>query len=115
MQLKRLNGTISGIGDSIFLGTLRVIAIGIGVSLLSQGNVVGAFLYALIFNIPNVLSRFLSARLGYRLGVDFLTKIQNSGIMEIVMTAAGILGMMGNRRNELFYGLYIADSSDWNR
>ena len=89
-----LMGPLAGIGDSIFLGTLRVIAIGIGVSLLSQGNVVGAFPYALIFNIPNVLSRFLSARLGYRLGVDFLTKIQNSGIMEIVMTAAGILGMM---------------------
>ena len=44
-----LMGPLSGIGDSIFLGTLRIIAIGIGVSLLSQGNVVGAFLYALIF------------------------------------------------------------------
>ncbi len=89
-----LMGPLSGIGDSIFLGTIRIIAIGIGVSLLAQGNVAGAFLYALIFNIPNVLSRFLSARLGYRLGVNFLTKIQSSGIMGVVMMAAGILGMM---------------------
>lgn len=89
-----LMGPLSGIGDSIFLGTIRIIAIGIGVSLLAQGNVAGAFLYALIFNIPNVLSRFLSARLGYRLGVNFLTKIQSSGIMAVVMMAAGILGMM---------------------
>ena len=43
-----LMGPLSGIGDSIFLGTLRIIAAGIGASLCMNGNPFGAILFLLL-------------------------------------------------------------------
>ena len=42
---------LAGIGDSLFWGTLRVIATGVGTSLALQGNILGAILFLLIFNV----------------------------------------------------------------
>ena len=44
-------GSLSAIGDSIFFGTIRVIAASVGCSLALQGNALGPILYLLIFNI----------------------------------------------------------------
>ena len=46
-------GPLSGIGDSIILGTLRILAVGIGTSLAMQGNILGPILFLLVFNVPN--------------------------------------------------------------
>ena len=43
-----LMGPLSGIGDSIFLGTLRIITAGIGVSLAMNGSPLGAILFLLL-------------------------------------------------------------------
>ena len=43
-----LMGPLSGIGDSIFWGSLRIIASGIGISLAQQGNILGPILFLLI-------------------------------------------------------------------
>ena len=40
-----LMGPLSGIGDSFFWGTFRVIAAGIGIGLAQQGNILGALIY----------------------------------------------------------------------
>ena len=85
-------GPLSGIGDSVFPGTLRIIAAGIGISLAMQGNILGPILYALIYCIPSYYVRFAGGQLGYRLGVEFLDKVQQSGLMDKIMTAASILG-----------------------
>ena len=53
-----LMGPLSGIFDSIFPGTLRIIAAGIGISLAAQGNILGPILYALIYCIPSYICRF---------------------------------------------------------
>lgn len=87
-----LMGPLSGIGDSVFPGTLRIIAAGIGISLAMQGNILGPILYALIYCIPSYYVRFAGGQLGYRLGVEFLDKVQQSGLMDKIMTAASILG-----------------------
>ena len=47
-----LMGPLAGIGDSMFWGTLRVIATGIGTSLAMQGSILGPLLFWLIFNVP---------------------------------------------------------------
>ncbi len=47
-----LMGPLSGIGDSIFLGCIRVIALGVGLPLAMSGNILGPILYLLIYNIP---------------------------------------------------------------
>lgn len=89
-----LMGPLSGIGDSIFLGCIRVIAVAVGASLAATGNILGPILYFLIYNIPAFLVRIFGARLGYDLGFSFLTNAQKSGLMDKIMYAAGIVGIM---------------------
>jgi len=89
-----LMGPLSGLGDSLILGTLRVLAVGIGASIAIKGNVLGAILFLLIFNIPTFILRYYTAMKGYELGASYITKIQESGAMRVFMLAAGILGVM---------------------
>ena len=98
-----LMGPLSGIGDSLLLGTLRILAVGIGASLSATGNILGPILFLLIFNVPAFALRYLCAMKGYELGANYLEKIQSSGLMEKFMFAAGILGAMviGGMTNEL--------------
>ena len=85
-----LMGPLSGIGDSLFLGTLRVIAAAVGISLAVNGNPFGPIAFLLIYNIPTFLTRIIGAHKGYELGVSFLTKAQESGLMDKVIYARGV-------------------------
>lgn len=98
-----LMGPLSGIGDSLILGTLRVLAVGIGTSLAIKGNILGPILFFLIFNVPTFILRYVCAIKGYELGANYLEKVQASGLMEKFMLAAAILGVMviGGMTNEL--------------
>ena len=89
-----LMGPLAGIGDSFIWGTLRIIATGVGVSLASQGNILGPLLFLLIFNIPAQGLRVYLMHMGYKLGSGFLAKIQQSGLMETLTYGASILGLM---------------------
>lgn len=89
-----LMGPLSGIGDSLLLGTLRVLAVGIGTSLAIKGNILGPILFLLVFNVPAFLLRYICAMKGYALGANYLEKIQQSGMMSKFMHAAAILGVM---------------------
>ena len=89
-----LMGPLAGIGDSFFLGTIRVLAIGIGASMLAAGNPMGILIFLLIWNVFEFVPKYFGTFLGYRLGADFITKAVQSGIMQKIMEAAGILGML---------------------
>lgn len=98
-----LMGPLAGIGDSLFLGTLRILAVGIGTSLAMQGSILGPILFLLVFNVPAMLVRYIGAFKGYEIGANYLNKIQESGLMEKFMYAAAIIGVMviGGMTNEL--------------
>lgn len=100
-----LMGPLSGIGDSIFLGCIRVIAVAVGASLASSGSILGPILYFLIYNIPAFLVRIFGARLGYNLGFSFLSNAEKSGLMDKIMYAAGIVGTMviGAMSSDMFW------------
>ena len=89
-----LMGPLSGIGDSIFPGTLRIIAAGIGCSLLMNGNPFGALLFLLLYNIPAFAVRYIGMMKGYQLGTGLLEKLQKSGLMDKVTNMTGIVGLM---------------------
>ena len=89
-----LMGPLAGIGDSLFWGTLRIIAAGIGISLAEQGNILGPLLFLLIFNIPHYIVRYLGTMYGFGLGNGFLQKAYESGAMAFVIKAANIVGLM---------------------
>ena len=104
-----LMGPLSGIGDSLILGTLRVLAVGIGTSLAVKGNILGPILFFLIFNVPTFILRYVCAIKGYELGANYLEKVQASGLMEKFMLAAAILGVMviGGMKVQIGYILYL--------
>ncbi|MGM0214047.1 PTS system mannose/fructose/sorbose family transporter subunit IID [Enterococcus sp. AZ109] len=89
-----LMGPLAGIGDSLFWGTLRLIATGVGTSLAVQGNVLGPILFLIIFNVPHLLFRYFATGWGYKLGTGFLKKIQENGMMESLTFGAAIIGLM---------------------
>lgn len=88
-----LMGPLSGIGDSFFWGTLRIIATGIGTSLAIDGNVLGPILFLLVFNIPALLARYFGLKWGYSLGSDFIDKIMKSGLMAKMTYGASVIGL----------------------
>lgn len=89
-----LMGPLSGIGDSLFLGTLRVLAVGIAASLSLKGNILGPMIFLLTYNIPAYLVRYFGVKVGYNIGTSYLERIQKSGLMDKFKDAAGILGVM---------------------
>lgn len=100
-----LMGPLSGIGDSIFVGCIRIIALGVGLSLAMNGSILGPIAYFLIYNIPAFMTRYFGAHLGYNIGFNYLDKMQKSGMMDKVLAAAGILGIMviGAMSKEMVY------------
>ena len=89
-----LMGPLSGIGDSFFQGTIRVIAFGLGVQLAQQGSIMGPVLAMLISIVPSVLITWFAAKFGYQGGHDYLGKLQGGNTMEKVMYVCGIVGLM---------------------
>ncbi|NOW05034.1 PTS system mannose/fructose/sorbose family transporter subunit IID [Clostridium beijerinckii] len=89
-----LMGPLSGIGDSLFLGTLRIIAAGIGASLALNGSIFGAILFLLIYNIPAFALRYFGMMKGYEVGAGLLNQIQKSGLMNMITHSTAVLGLM---------------------
>ncbi|WP_155286126.1 PTS system mannose/fructose/sorbose family transporter subunit IID [Lacticaseibacillus zhaodongensis] len=89
-----LMGPLSGIGDSIFWGVLRVIAAGIGISLATQGSVLGPILFLLIYNIPSIATRYYLTYMGFTVGDTFIQSMYKSGSMALLNKAASTLGLM---------------------
>lgn len=87
-------GPMSGIGDAIFWGVVRVIAAGIGINLALQGSILGPLLFLVIYNVPSVLCRYYMTYMGYTLGSSFIEKIYASGLMKMVTKVASTLGLI---------------------
>lgn len=87
-----LMGPLSGIGDSVFWGTLRTIGLGIGLSFCMQGNILGPILFLLIHNIPHWIVRYKGLEIGYQQGMSFMQNATTSGVLANFTMAAKILG-----------------------
>lgn len=89
-----LMGPLAGIFDSLFWGTFKVIAAGVGTSLAIKGNVMGPVLFLLIFNVPHLLLRYNLTFTGYRAGNKFLQSLAKNNMMDKLTTGASIMGLM---------------------
>ncbi|MDB5140540.1 MAG: hypothetical protein JWR12_2456 [Mucilaginibacter sp.] len=89
-----LMGPVAGVFDSLFWGTFKVIAAGVGTSLAIKGNIMGPVIFILIFNIPHLLVRYNLTFIGYNTGTKFLRNLAKSNVMDKLTTGASILGLM---------------------
>lgn len=88
-----LMGPLSGIGDSFFWGTFRVIAAGVGISLAQQGNMLGPILFLLLFNIPHIAVRYFCTVWGYQLGSKFIQSAYENGLVSHMTKLATVIGL----------------------
>jgi len=89
-----LMGPLAGVFDSLFWGTFKVIAAGVGTSLALKGNVAGPILFILIFNVPHLVFRYHLTFIGYAQGNKFLQKIASTNVMDKLTSGAAIVGLM---------------------
>lgn len=89
-----LMGPLAGVFDSLFWGTLKVIAAGVGTSLALSGNILGPTLFLIIFNVPHLLLRYNLTFIGYNQGNRFLQQLSKSNVMDKLTFGASILGLM---------------------
>ncbi|GHH98626.1 PTS system mannose/fructose/sorbose family transporter subunit IID [Neobacillus kokaensis] len=88
-----LMGPLAGIGDSLYHGTLRPIMAGLAISLVVASNhtsVIGPILFVFVMALVGQLLRGLGIFKGYKFGVDFVAKVQSSGILGKLTHYAGI-------------------------
>ncbi len=89
-----LMGPLAGVFDSLFWGTFKVIAAGVGTSLAVKGNILGPVLFLLIFNVPHLLLRYNLVFIGYNAGTKFLQNLAKNNVMDRLTAGAAILGLM---------------------
>jgi len=89
-----LMGPLAGVFDSLFWGTFKVIAAGVGTSLAIKGNILGPLLFLLIFNVPHFLLRYKLTFVGYDAGTRFLQNLAKNNVMDRLTKGSSILGLM---------------------
>lgn len=89
-----LMGPLSGIGDSIFWGSLKVIATGLGCALAATGNILGPILYFCINFFPALWCKLNLPRIAFNMGTAFFTKMEESGLMSEVIKLLNIVGLV---------------------
>ena len=89
-----LMGPVAGIGDSLVVGTVIPILLGIALGMSTGGSPLGAIFYIIVWNLFAYFGmRFLYFK-GYSLGgkaVDFLIGAQGEALRESVSTLGGIV------------------------
>lgn len=89
-----LMGPLSAVGDSIFFSTIRVIASSVGATMAAtSGSPIGAIIFFLIFNIPNLLCRWYLGPIGYKFGASLVNKAEESGLLNRIFKVTTILGL----------------------
>ena len=89
-----LMGPLSGVGDSLFQGTVRIIAMSIGISLAQQGSILGPILAMLISFAVSFLITWWGGKLGYVKGQELIHQIAESNLMDKVMYGCSVAGLM---------------------
>ena len=87
-----LMGPLAGFGDSFFFNCVRVIIAGICIGIASTGNIMGPLLFILLFGCGLLAVKYVLFMQGYKNGIKLVDKAYDTGIIPMLMEAAGILG-----------------------
>lgn len=88
-----LMGPLSGMGDSIHGSTTRQIAIALTLPYCIEGSVLGSLLMLLGVNITPPLVAIMGYPRAYQMGSSFVLKLLQSGWMQKIAAAAGVMAM----------------------
>lgn len=89
-----LMGPVAGIGDSLVVGTLIPVILGIALGLSTGGSPIGAIFYIIVWNLLAYLGMKFAYFKGYELGdraVEFLVGAQGQAIRKAVSIVGGMV------------------------
>lgn len=89
-----LMGPIAGIGDSLVVGTIILILLGIAMGMSTGGSPLGAIFYIIVWNLFAYFGMKFMYYKGYELGgkaVDFLIGAQGEALRDAITTLGGIV------------------------
>ena len=89
-----LMGPVAGIGDSLVVGTLIPVILGIALGLSTGGSPIGAVFYIVVWNLLAYLGMRFAYFKGYELGdkaVEFLVGAQGQAIRKAVSIVGGMV------------------------
>lgn len=89
-----LMGPLSGIGDSFFQGTIKIIAFGLGINMAQQGNLFGPILAMIISIIPSAIVTYWGGKWGYLQGKKNIQKLISNGTINRIMSLMNVIGLM---------------------
>ena len=99
-QDKNMGPTISAVKSALMgplapIGDYRrcLVAASVGATLALKGNLLGPVLFVLMFNIPHLLVRWYGLILGYKLGENFISFMQEGGLLQKLTEAAYTVGL----------------------
>lgn len=87
-----LMGPFAGIGDTLWQGTLTPILLAFGISLGSQGNLMGPLVYTLLMFGVMFPVAYICWMKGYELGKDGIEKILGGNQLQMLITGASAMG-----------------------
>jgi len=100
-----LMGPFAGIGDTLWQGTLTPILLALGISLGSQGNLLGPIIYTLLmFGIMFPVA-YICWMKGYELGKVGIEKLLGGNQLQMLITGASAMGaiVMGAMSSQFVY------------
>ncbi len=85
-------GPFAGVGDSLVQGIIIPVLLALGISISSNGSIMGPILYVLLSSSLLLAIGYYCFHNGYRLGVSAVDKLISGGLMDKFMRFASILG-----------------------
>lgn len=89
-----LMGPASGVGDSLFWVTLRVLLASIAIPFALKGSILGMIIFLGGFEIVHMFCKYNLTFLSYKAGADFISKAYKSGLLPAFTRAASIMGLV---------------------
>lgn len=85
-------GPFAGVGDSIVQGIIVPVFLALGISIASNGSIMGPIMYVLLSSALVLAIGYYCFHNGYKLGVSAVEKLVSGGLMDKFMRFAGFLG-----------------------
>lgn len=88
-----LMGPLAGIGDTLFAGLLKPIALSITLGWASQGYIWGAFIFGIGYTLIDFTTTYLMFTQGYKLGMESIDRFLEGPLIKKITTFLGIVGL----------------------
>lgn len=89
-----LMGPIAGMGDGIVWAVVMPVIFGIFIPFAAEGNPIGGIMPLILWPGVTIIIQYFITHYGYKLGRESITGILQSGMMQSIIYAANILGLI---------------------